>query len=124
MVRNTDLVWGWTAKGLHWIAALFVLLLLAHGWWMTHMAPRPERLAHYAGHSAMGFDLLMVLRLLWRWLNPVPAPPADSKTWERWSAHAVHFGMYVLMWCRSPAGSWRTRSVRRSPATSSASRFR
>ena len=32
MVRNTDLVWGWTAKGLHWIAALFVLLLLAHGW--------------------------------------------------------------------------------------------
>jgi len=40
------------------MAALFILLLLAHGWWMTHMAPRPERLAHYAGHSAMGFDLL------------------------------------------------------------------
>ncbi|MFL5085273.1 MAG: cytochrome b [Xanthobacteraceae bacterium] len=61
MVRNTDLVWGWPAKGLHWIAALFILLLLAHGWWMTHMAPRPERLAHYAGHSAMGFDLLALI---------------------------------------------------------------
>ena len=52
---------GWPAKGLHWMAALFILLLLAHGWWMTHMAPRPERLAHYAGHSAMGFDLLALL---------------------------------------------------------------
>src|SRR4051812_9671166 len=84
VVRNTDIVWGWPAKALHWIAALFILLLLGHGWWMTHMAPRPDRLAHYAGHSAMGFDLLvlMVLRLLWRWLNPVPALPSDSKTWE------------------------------------------
>jgi hypothetical protein len=41
---------------------------------MTHMAPRPERLAHYAGHPALGFDflVLLVLRLLWRWFNPVP----------------------------------------------------
>jgi len=32
------------------------------------MTPRLERLANYAGHSAMGYDLLalLILRLLWR----------------------------------------------------------
>jgi len=118
MVRNTDAVWGWPAKALHWIAALFILLLLGHRWWMTHMAPRPERLAHYAGHSAMGFDLLvlMVLRLLWRWFNPVPALPADSEPWERWSAHAAHFAMYVLIFLVSLTG-WVTANTFRTPIT-------
>jgi cytochrome b561 len=35
--------------------------------------------------------------LLWRWLNPVPALPADSKPWERLAAHGGHAGLYVLM---------------------------
>ena len=77
--------WGWPAKTLHWVGAVIILLLLGHGWWMTHMTPRPDRLANYAGHSALGYDLLalIVLRLLWRWLNPVPELPADLKPWER-----------------------------------------
>src|SRR5262245_28737565 len=102
-VRNTDIAWGWPAKALHWIAALIILLLLGHGWWMTTLAPRPERLADYAGHSALGFylTLLMVLRLLWRLLNPVPAYPADVRAWERWAAHAGHIGLYVLIFLMS-----------------------
>jgi len=48
MLRNTAETWGWPARVLHWIGALAIVLLLAHGWWMTHLAPRPERLAHYA----------------------------------------------------------------------------
>jgi cytochrome b561 len=40
MVRNTTALWGWPAKLLHWIAAVAILLLLAHGWWMT--APARE----------------------------------------------------------------------------------
>src|SRR5262249_53553361 len=118
MVRNTDAVWGWPAKALHWIAALFILLLLGHGWWMTHVAPRPERLAHYAGHSALGFDLLalMVLRLLWRWLNPVPELPTDLKAWERWAAHAGHAGLYLLIFVVSLTG-WVTANTMRTPIT-------
>lgn len=118
MVRNTTAIWGWPAKVLHWIGALAILLLLAHGWWMTHMTPRPERLAHYAGHSAMGYDLLvlMVLRLLWRWVNPVPDLPVGSRRWERWSAQGAHAGMYVLIFAVSLTG-WVTANTFRTPIT-------
>jgi cytochrome b561 len=106
MIGNTATDWGWPAKLLHWLGAILILLLLGHGWWMTHMAPRPDRLAHYTGHAALGYDLLalLILRLLWRWTHAVPALPADLKPWERWAAHAGHFGLYLLMFASTLTG--------------------
>ena len=99
MIENTNTNWGWPAKLLHWVGAILILLLLGHGWWMTHLAARPDRLAHYLGHAALGYDLLalLVLRLLWRWTHAVPALPADLAPWERLSARAGHIGLYLLM---------------------------
>jgi cytochrome b561 len=115
---NSATRWGWPAKTLHWIGAAMILLLLVHGWWMTHMTPRPDRLANYAGHSALGYDLLalIVLRLLWRWLNPVPELPADLKPWERMAAHAGHYSLYVLMFFVSLSG-WMVATTFRTPMT-------
>ncbi|HWP25635.1 MAG TPA: cytochrome b/b6 domain-containing protein [Xanthobacteraceae bacterium] len=106
MIGNTNTTWGWPAKVLHWLAAILILFLLGHGWWMTHMAPRPDRLAHYAWHSALGYDLLalITLRLLWRWTHTVPALPDGLATWERWSARAGHFGLYLLMFASTLTG--------------------
>jgi cytochrome b561 len=106
MIENSKTDWGWPAKSLHWIGAILILLLLGHGWWMTHLAPRPERLAHYAGHAALGYDLLalVILRLLWRWTHRVPALPEGLTTWERWSARAGHFGLYLLMFASTLTG--------------------
>jgi cytochrome b561 len=58
-------------------------VLLAHGWWMTHMTPRPDRVANYAWPSALGYDLLAltVVRLLWRSFNQVPELPGGLKPW-------------------------------------------
>jgi cytochrome b561 len=82
------------------------LILLIHGWWMTHMLPHSERIANYAWHAALGYDLLalMVLRLLWRWINPVPALPAEWKPWEKFAAQASHVGLYVLMFAATFTG--------------------
>ena len=106
MLGNSEKAWGWPAKLLHWVGAVLILLLLGHGWWMTHMAPRPDRLAHYAGHAALGYDLLalLILRLLWRWTHTVPALPAELATWERFSAKAGHFGLYFLMFASTLTG--------------------
>ena len=106
MIGNSDNLWGWPAKLLHWVGAILILLLLGHGWWMTHMAARPDRLANYAGHAALGYDFLalLILRLLWRWTHAVPALPAGLARWERWSAHAGHFGLYLLMFASTLTG--------------------
>jgi cytochrome b561 len=118
MMRNSATAWGWPAKALHWIGAALILVLLVHGWWMTHLTPRPDRLANYAWHSALGFDVLalIVLRMLWRWANPVPTQPTDSKSWERLAAQAGHVGLYVLMLAVSLTG-WAVANTVRVPIT-------
>lgn len=116
MIANTDTDWGWPAKALHWVGAILILLLLGHGWWMTHLAPRPDRLAHYTGHAALGYDLLalLILRLLWRWTHAVPALPAELAPWERWSAKAGHFALYLLMFASTLTG-WALAGTFRDP---------
>jgi cytochrome b561 len=117
MLRNTTERWGWPAKTLHWVGAILILLLLGHGWWMTHLTPRgPDRLVQYAGHAAIGYDflVLLVLRTLWRWLNPVPAMPAGSAPWERLSARLAHVGLYLLMFATTLVG-WALAGTMRVP---------
>lgn len=118
MVRNSATAWGWPTKTLHWLGALMILVLLGHGWWMTHMVARPERLANYAWHAALGFDLLAltVLRLLWRWMNPVPELPPGLKRWERWAVRIGHFGLYALIFVISVTG-WVVANTARTPIT-------
>ncbi len=106
MTRNSTTVWGWPAILLHWIGAVLILVLLVHGAWMVHFAPRPERAVNYAWHAAIGYDFLalLVLRLLWRWMNPVPALPGDLKPWERYAANIGHIGLYLLMFGATLSG--------------------
>jgi len=117
MIGNTNDAWGWPSKALHWLGAILILLLLGHGWWMTHLAPRgPERLAHYAGHAGLGYDflVLLILRLLWRWTHTVPALPVAMPRWERLAAHANHIGLYLLMFITTVLG-WALAGTVRNP---------
>jgi cytochrome b561 len=108
LLRNTAYGWGWPAMVLHWLAAVAILILLGHGWWMTHeMLPRsPERLTSFSWHAALGYDLLvvMVLRLLWRWSGGVPALPEDSKRWERIAAGLGHSLLYLFTFATTFVG--------------------
>jgi cytochrome b561 len=58
----------------------------------------------------------MMLRLLWRWVNPVPAQPLDSKLWERLAAQLGHIGLYVLIFAVSLTG-WAVANTFRVPIT-------
>ncbi len=116
MIGNTNTDWGWPAKLLHWFGAILIVLLLAHGWWMTHLAPRPDRLAHYTGHAGLGYDLLalLILRMLWRWTHAVPVLPDALQSWERIAARAGHIGLYLLMFASTLTG-WALAGTMRTP---------
>ena len=57
-----------------------------------------------------------MLRLLWRWFNPVPELPADLKPWERVAARVGHVSLYVLMFIVSLTG-WMVATTFRIPMT-------
>ena len=83
---------------------------------MTHLAPRPDRLANYGLHAALGYDFLalLIVRLLWRWINPVPSLPGAA--WERYAAMAGHIALYVLMFACALTG-WALAGTFRNPLT-------
>lgn len=116
MIRNSTTAWGWPSIALHWLGAALIIVLLVHGWWMTHLAPRPDRLANYGLHAALGYDslALLIVRLLWRWINPVPSLPGAA--WERYAAMAGHIALYVLMFACALTG-WALAGTFRNPLT-------
>ncbi len=99
MTRSTTETWGSVTRALHWLSAVLVLGILAHGWWMTHLAPRDGRLWQYGTHGliAVYFGMLLALRLVWRLSETTPHQPATSAGWEKLAAHAGHIGLYLLM---------------------------
>jgi cytochrome b561 len=98
MLKNTTAAWGSVARAFHWGLGLTIIGMLAYGWWMNHLAARPDRFFHRSIHADIGYVvlLLMVLRLIWRGLNPRPALPASTPRWERILAHANQGGLYLV----------------------------
>jgi cytochrome b561 len=98
MLRNTTTSWGAVSRALHWILGLVIIGMLAYGWWMNHIVPRPDRFFHRSIHADIGYVvlLLMVIRLIWRGVNPLPAPSPDATRGERFAARVSHWALYVV----------------------------
>ncbi len=112
MIRNTISSWGSVARSFHWALGVTILGMLAYGWWMNHIPARPDRFFHRSIHADIGYLvlLLMVVRLLWRGMNPTPALPAETPRWQRIAAQVSHGALYaatvlvaVLGWAHSGA---------------------
>jgi cytochrome b561 len=115
MLNNTATTWGSASKALHWIAAALILTLLVHGWIMVGL-PREMRFPNYGWHASIGYTTLalMIVRLLWRWTNAVPALAADAPRWEIVAARAGHAGLYLLIFAASLSG-WAMAGTMRRP---------
>lgn len=97
MVRNTTSSWGTVARAFHWIIGLTILGMLAYGWWMNHIPARPDRFFYRSIHADIGYMLLvaMVFRIIWRAINPTPALPKDTPSWQRIAAAISHGALYL-----------------------------
>jgi cytochrome b561 len=98
MIRNTISSWGSVARSFHWVLGVTILGMLAYGWWMNHIPARPDRFFHRSIHADIGYLLLllMVVRLIWRGMNPTPALPADTPRWQRIAAQVSHGALYAV----------------------------
>jgi cytochrome b561 len=117
-IRNTTARWGFLAQLFHWvivglIITQFVLANIAHD-----LPIGMEKLAVLARHKSVGVTILTlaIMRLVWRWMNPVPELPNTLKPYERMLAKFTHFMLYALL-IVMPITGWIMSSARNFPVS-------
>jgi cytochrome b561 len=97
--------YGTTAKVLHWLVVALLLVQYLIGWLMPdiHRGTKPG--AGMTFHISFGITILalIVLRLAWRLAHPV-APESSLAPWQRLSAEAVHWILYILVLATTVSG--------------------
>jgi cytochrome b561 len=85
------------AKALHWIVALFMIVMLTFGWGLDDM-PIDERTQTLVVHSSLGLSvlILMVIRLIWRRGHTPPALPDHMPAWQVTASKASHHSLYLF----------------------------
>lgn len=83
---------------LHWTIAALIVFNLSVGFFMEGF-PLPLKLPVVSLHVSSGMTVLAltVVRVVWRLLHEPPPHPADTKRWERNTAHIAHFLLYGAM---------------------------
>lgn len=117
-LRNTSARWGAISQLLHWLIVALIVLQAALGLTGRLLPLGVEKLALLARHKSIGMTILglATLRLLWRWLNPVPPLPSNLKPHERFLAHSTHASLYVLLFAM-PLSGWIMSSARGFPVS-------
>ena len=90
--------YGYVAMVLHWVVAVLLLVVGALGLSFESI-PRATRMFYINLHTTIGLVMfgLIVLRILWRFANPVPAPDASWSRWVVISSNLAHKALYGLM---------------------------
>lgn len=106
-LRNDANRYGATSILLHWLVALTVFGLFGLGFYMVELDyydPWYRSLPHL--HRSIGILLFMVmlLRVLWRFTNPVPRSLPSHARWEVVGAHLAHAALYLLIFVAMASG--------------------
>lgn len=96
---NSSVGWGFPARLIHWLSAAVILYMLWLGFTMTDVEDVYVQFGLVQTHKSWGFIAftLVLLRLVWRAVNPTPELPAHMSAIERLAAHGGHKALYVLM---------------------------
>ena len=95
-----------TAMVFHWLVALLIFANVAL-MWVVDSLPDDWVRPTINTHKSIGITVLglAVMRVLWRATHPAPPLPASYPGWERWSAHAAHGALYLLIFAL-PLSGW------------------
>ena len=94
------------AIGFHWLMAALIFVGFAMGLYMVDLRISPDKLKLYSWHKWIGVTvfILAAFRLWWRLLKTPPAEPATA-TWQRHTATATHWLLYLLFFA-VPVTGW------------------
>ena len=106
-LRNTKTQWGTPAKALHWIVAIGVFAMIYLGLEQAGMESGDERSRIRFIHASIATVLLglMTVRLIWRFMNEVPAHPDGVAPMQQMAATLVHWGLYITVFVQLMAGA-------------------
>ena len=92
------LKYGATAKWLHWLIALVVIVMLIFGRTLESL-PLNEREEIIMAHSGLGtlVLVLMLLRWAWRLTHETPGPIETMSVVQTRLSKAMHWSFYVLL---------------------------
>ncbi len=88
-----------TARALHWIVAVLVLLMIPLGVVITNEWGGPAQIFLYNLHKSIGATLIPIVlfRLFCRLKNPPPPLPSDIPAIQQFAASATHWALYGLI---------------------------
>lgn len=105
--------YGTTARVLHWLVAVIVLLMIPAGLIMVQDGlPRPLQDALFLFHKNIGVMLFLIVlvRVWWRIAHPAPALPDDIPHWQRRAAGLSHLALYAFLILMPLSGYIRVRA--------------
>ena len=105
-IRSTTNAWGVLARVLHWGMLVLYAGLIGVGYYMSDLPMSAAKMKIYALHKSVGvlMLLLVVLRVLWRWMDRRPSI-APTAAWQQRIATVVVGGLYLLMFAL-PLTGW------------------
>ena len=97
--KNTKERWGVASQSFHWLIAFLIIGLAIVGSWMSDLSPGDNKWFFYGWHKQLGVLVLslVVLRLLWRFMNVAPDLPSFMPSWQKIAAHLNILVLYIVM---------------------------
>lgn len=117
-LKNDESRYGVVAQVFHWTVVVLIIVQFVLANIADDLPLGAAKIAVLARHKSFGITILalVLLRLIWRWLNTVPAEPLDIPQWQRIAARVSHIALYVLL-IVTPIAGWLMSSARNFPVS-------
>jgi Cytochrome B561 len=117
-LRNDESRYGLVAQIFHWAIVVLIVIQFVLASKADALPRGPAKIAVLEQHKSVGITILalVILRLAWRWMNPVPPQPLSVARWQRVAAQILHIALYSLLLI-VPVLGWFMSSARNFPVS-------
>jgi cytochrome b561 len=117
-LKNSKQKFGAIAQLFHWTIVVLIVIQFVLAQRADGLPRGAALLATLALHKSVGITILAlaILRLVWRWVNPVPPMPSTAPHWQQVAARVSHIALYAVL-LLMPLFGWLMSSARNFPVS-------